>query len=186
MGKFSISLEELTNGYCLAVANAFRLVEDGETLYMQKRFNGAAGLFRDAVNEIVKAHLIQKAVLLEDSDTDGWELFHRQFHGWKEKLEVLDKDIHPFIYKSDDARRRYEQAHELMEIDFTRLAFDETSKIFLPPGGNIFSKRSDKDIVKILYEYVLGLFHAFNFGGLPDPKSQYQSFRAMKTYPEKV
>ena len=181
-----VSLEELANGYCLAVGNAFRLVEDGEKLFHIKRYSGAAGLFRDAVNEVVKAHLIHNAVTLAEDDEAGWNLFWKKFRGWQEKFDVLETEIHPHIYRTDEAKARYAKAHPLLKVDFTRLRFHEEMVQFLPPGANLLGHGNDEEITRTLYEYVLGLFHAFNFGGLPNPKTQFETFRAMKFFPEKV
>ena len=175
-----LSLEECANAYCLLMANAYRLIEDGEKLSAQKRFVGAVGSFHAAAHEIVRAHLISHAVVLEESNEAGWRRFWFDIDDRSRRLEILESDIHPSIYRSETARTRYAESFRLLDDDFRHVAYDDAREIFLPPGGAHLADHADKELARLSYEYIMGLFHAFNFYGLPNPLTQIKTFYALR------
>jgi hypothetical protein len=175
-----LSLEELANSFCLMMANAYRLIEDGEKLHAAGRHLGAIGSFQAATDELVRGHLISKAVTLTDRDGEGWKEFWSGMNDRSKRLEVLEREIHPEIYKSDDSRRRYHESFALLGLDFVCNRFEEASGRFLPPGGSLGGLSSMEEAAKSYYEYVIGLYHAFNFYGLPNPATQAQTFWGLR------
>jgi hypothetical protein len=175
----SLSLEESANAYCLAMANAYRLIEDGERLSAHKRFVGASGAFSSAIHELVKGFLISEAVVLRENDASGWRTFWDDVNDTERRRRVLFERIHPLIYRSSEARTRYTDAFELLAEPFGPVLFD--GERFQPPGGRCLVKHGDAASARLLYEYVMGLFHAFNFYGLPNPRTQAETFWALRS-----
>jgi len=173
-----LTLEELANGYCLFMANGYRLIEDGEKLLAARRPLGALGCFQQAAEELVRGHLLSEAVVLEDEDAAGWTRFWRDLSDRTRLLEILDAQIHPDIYRNEKSRERYERGAKLLPLEFVRIAF--RSGRFDAPGGNLAGLPSVEDAARGYYEYVLGLFHAFNFYGLPNPATQIQTFWGLR------
>lgn len=175
-----LTLEEMANAYCLLMANAYRLIEDGEKLNAARRPLGALGCFQAAVEELVRGHLIAKAVLLDDQDEDGWRQFWSDFSDRRRLLDVLERDIHPAIYANAESKERYAQGFALLALDFVTNRFDEATGRFLPPGGDLAGFPSMEAASRGYYEYVMGLYHAFNFYGLPNPATQIQTFWGLR------
>lgn len=175
-----LTLEELANAYCLMMANAYRLIEDGEKLSMAGRYVGAIGSFQAATDELVRGHLISNAVLLADEDAAGWREFWATMNDRSKRLQVLEKEIHHNIYRSEESKHRYDRGFALLSRDFVHNTFDEASGTFLPPGGDLAGHASMQEAGKSYYEYVIGLYHAFNFYGLPNPATQIQTFWGLR------
>ena len=178
-GSAPLSLEELANGYCLLMANGYRLIEDGEKLSAQKRFLGALGCFEAASEELARGHLLTRAVLLEDDDVDGWRRFWAIYEDRLALRKLLEDEVHHEIYKNEDARRRYNRAFPLLGLDFTHIRFEKNGDRFLPPGEPAAGYSID-ETARIYYEYVLGLYHGLNFYGLPNPATQVQTFWGLR------
>lgn len=169
-----LTIEELANAYCLFMANAYRLIEDGERLAAAQRHLGAIGSFQAAVEEIVRGHLIEKAVAFEDSDVTSWQEYWTVLGSRERLLALLTGDIHREIYDSEKARADYVSGINLLPLDFSRIRFD--GNIFLPPGGDLAGMTDMESAAKAYYKYVMGLFNAFNFFGLPNPAAQLKTF----------
>jgi hypothetical protein len=178
-----LSLEECANGYCLAMTNAYRLIEDGEKLLIQRRFLGAIGCFQAALDELVVGFLISKAVTFADDDEAAWENFWAVFHDRAARRTLLEREIHPRVYRDADAEDRYGDGHRLLPFDFVATTFDDHALCFVPPGGGVMNEGNERETAGRYYEYIMGLFHAFNFYGLPNPAAQAKTFWAMKNTP---
>ena len=168
----------MANAYCLMMANAYRLIEDGEKLAAVGRPLGAIGSFQSGLDEMVRAYLLEKAVLLEDSDHDGWNNFWSQCEDRAQLLAVLGSDIHPEIYASRDSQEKYRRGFSLLSLDFTRNRFDGDR--FLPPGGALAGFDTMDKAAAAYYEYVMGVYHGLNFYGLPRPATQVQTFWGLR------
>jgi len=176
-----LSLEELANSYCLMMANAYRLIEDGEKLSAAGRALGAIGCFQAATAELVRGHLIGQAVLFEDSDVDAWRVFWETVGDRRKLIDVLENEIHPEIYRGEDARRRYDVGFSLLKLDFVNNTFNAAKGQYRPPGDDLSGLPSMEVAAKSYYEYVIGVYHAFNFYGLPNPATQAQTFWGLRT-----
>ncbi len=176
-----LSLEELANSYCLMMANAYRLIEDGEKLSAAGRALGALGSFQAATEELVRGHLIGQAVLFDDADATAWNAFWETMNDRKKLLQVLENEIHNEIYRSEDARRRYDVGFSLLKLDFVLNTFETSTGQYRPPGGDLNGLPSMENAAKAYYEYVIGVYHAFNFYGLPNPATQAQTFWGLRT-----
>lgn len=163
------------------MVNAYRLIEDGEKLIAAGRALGAIGSFQAATEELVRGHLISKAVLLDDGDSAGWGVFWETMTSRTKLLHVLETDIHSEIFRSEDSRRRYDVGFSLLKLDFIHNTFDAATARFLPPGGDMNGLDSMQLAAKSYYEYVIGVYHAFNFYGLPNPATQAQTFWGLRT-----
>jgi hypothetical protein len=180
MSAVVLTLEELANAYCLMMANAYRLIEDGEKLSAAGRPLGAVGCFQAATDELVRGHLIGKAVLLEETDDAGWSEFWANMNDRARRLAILERDIHPDIYRSDDSRGRYRTGMTLLPREFIHNHFEAATGRFLPPGDDTAAIGDMRAVAKAYYEYVIGLYHAFNFYGLPNPATQIQTFWGLR------
>jgi len=178
MKSVVLSLEEMANSFCLLMANAYRLIEDGEKLSAARRHTGAVGSFQAAVLEIIRGHLIAEAVLLEDDDADGWDRFWEDQNDRARLLRILEDQIHDKMYRDQRAHERYQRGLSLLPLEFVRISFD--GRLFLPPGGDLAGHENIEAAARSYYEYVMGLFHAFNFYGLPNPATQIQTFWGLR------
>lgn len=173
-----LSIEELANGYCLFMANAYRLIEDGEKLAATRRHLGAIGCFQAAVEEIVRGHLLEKVVAVEESDAAAWNAFGKTLDDRSRLLDVLTGEIHQEIYRSGTAQEDHARWIPLLHLDFVRTRFD--GRLFVPPGGNLAGLDDMESAARGYYKYVLGLFNAFNFFGLPNPAAQLKTFWGLR------
>lgn len=173
-----LTLEELANGFCLFMANGYRLIEDGEKLLAARRPLGALGCFQNAAEELVRGHLLSGAVTLEDDDGAGWTRLWADLNDRARLREILEAQIHPDIYRNEKSRARYERGAKLLPLEFVRIAFRNGR--FDAPGGDLAGLPTIDDAARGYYEYVMGLFHAFNFFGLPNPATQIKTFWGLR------
>lgn len=173
-----LSIEELANGFCLLMANAYRGIEDGEKLTAARRYAGALGAFQGAAEEIARGYLVEGAVLLEESDAAGWTRFWTDFNDRSRLLDLLAGEIQDRMFRNAAAQERYRRGLRLLPLDFQRIGFD--GGIFTPPGHGLAGEAGIESAARAYYEYVMGLFHAFNFFGLPHPATQVQTFWGLR------
>ena len=103
---YAVPVAELARGHCLAVANARRLILDGELLLNSGSFLSAISQFRLAVEELAKAHLITNASVFKTTDTEKWKWFWSAFDNHREKLRIIEYEFHWEHYRDRDEFNR--------------------------------------------------------------------------------
>ena len=170
-----LSIEELSNAYCLVIANSYRLVEDAEKSFGQKRFISAAASVSQAILEIVRGHIITQAAALQENSSE-WSWFWEGMKNKNQQIKFLEEQIHPKVFRNEKDSEKYKIVTKVLKEDFVQVYFNPDSEIFLPPGHELLASGKDKEIAKEIYEYVLSLYRALNIHGLPAPAAQYKIF----------
>ena len=178
--KNSIDLDELSQAYCLAVANSYRLVEDAEKLFGNRRFLAAVASCKNAVEELLKAHLISKAVLFDENDAEKWDWFWDVFPDRLKKLNFLETEIHSNIFKNRSDTEEYMEVVEVLKENFVGVWFDKKKDKFAPPGDILAKSPDERALARRIYEYVLSLYKALNIHGLPKPWDTKEVFKHMR------
>ncbi len=181
-----VSLESLAEAFCMTIANAYRLVEDGEKLLRNNRYLGAVGSFYHAIDEIVRAHLIGKAAAFKTEDQERWNGFWRVSENRPEKLRILESEVHANIFPDPREAEGAKGLLEKIKSEFVYVAYDPTSGAFVPPGEVVVRSNQVATLAKDLHHYVLRLFSFFNFQGLPTPQSVLQVFRDVHPEPDRA
>ena len=172
----SLTCERLADGFCLAIDNAYRLVEDGENLLRAQRYLGAIGLFTHAMDELMKAHVISRAPGFREDDASSWDWFWRVLADRKEKLDLLERDIHPNVFRNKEDEAEMRRLLKALRSQFVYADYREETSEFALPGGAPVRMGGDQKIAKLVYRYVLALFSHFNFYGKPNPQAVHQVF----------
>lgn len=171
----SIPLKELAKGYCLAVSNACRLVDDGGMLLREERYLSAINLFRLAAEEFAKAHIITNAAVISETDQEKWVWFYDSIHNHREKLRVLEYVLHWEGYRDKDEFNRRITLLIQQREDSLYVGFDKNSKKFLPAGSRF---KSVKDYAEIEHKYIRGLLRLFTpMDILPTPEIMIGIYR---------
>ena len=170
----AVPLEELARGHCLAVKNAYRLIKDGEVLLNDGRYLSAINLFRLASEELAKAHMITNAAVFEESDQKGWGWFWRSFTDHREKLKILEHELHRGSYEDKDEFHRRITLLRQQRENALYVELDPTSKKFLPAGSML---ESEKDFAELEYKFICGMIKFFMPTGLPTQEVMLQVYK---------
>ncbi len=175
--KKFVPIKELAKGHCLAVENAYRLVQDGEVLLNGQRYLSAINLFRLACEELAKAHIITQAICYSEDDEKQWDWFWFAFSDHREKLRILEYEFHWKGYKAKDEFHR--------RVNLLRQQREDTLYVGLDANANQFQKAGtlvgeEKDFAEVEYRYVLRLMKFFlSTGGLPTPDIMEDAYTNM-------
>ena len=169
-----IALDKLAQGHCLAVRNAYRLSEDGEALLKAKRWLSAINLFKLASEELAKVHMITQAASYEASNKEGWEWFRKSFNDHREKLRVLEYELHWNSYQDKNEFNRRVALPQKQREDALYVGLDSESNTFLEPGSLL---GNHEEFATVQHQYVVSVLGLFMAAGLPTPKLMLSVYR---------
>lgn len=169
-----LTLEELANGHCLAVANAFRLIQDGEVLLEAKKWLSAINLFKLASEELAKAHIITQASVFDESDSEKWEWFWRSLSDHREKLRILEYELHWGGYQDKDEFNRRVSLLRRQREDTLYVGFNHEQRTFIAPGSVLGDA---EEFATVQHRYVIGVLQLFVVAGLPTPEVQLSVYK---------
>jgi AbiV family abortive infection protein len=173
-----VSLVTLAKGHCKSVENARRLIDDSEILIKCGRYLSAINSIMLAIEELAKANLIDQAITFNENDKDKWKWFWNSFHSHKEKLRLLEYQVHWNSYQDKEEFHRRVNLLMTCREESIYVQFDCKNNKFLTPE-EIYGIRADvKDFAIINFKYVLGLFKFFIFaGGMPKPEIKLKAYK---------
>jgi len=173
----AVSLELLADGYCKSINNARRLIDDGEILINCERFIAAIDFLRLALEELVKAHLINQAVFLDENDKDKWKCFWRAFHDHKEKIRLLELEFHWPLYQNINEFHKTVNILKTQREESIYVQFDSDKKEFLSPEDFFGSKDDIRRYVINEFQYAKNIYERFIIAGKPKPDFVIKVFR---------
>ena len=97
-----ISKNELARGFIYCRDNSERLIKDAEILYNYGSYLSAISNCRLGNEETAKALMIWSASTYKDDELDKWDWFYRSLFDHKEKLRVLEYQLHWESYEDKD------------------------------------------------------------------------------------
>ncbi len=131
-----ISLEALAAGVCRCYKNAFKLAAQAQHLLDAGFFEGCINACRLAVEELSKSHLLTQGASYKDSDTQKWAWLWSAFRDHREKLRIIEYEIHwPKYQDTQTFHDRVTVLRELRE-DAVYVQFDASSTTFRSPEGS--------------------------------------------------
>ncbi len=159
-----LPIRELARGHCLSVANADRLIRDGEILLNLGRYLSAINEFRLAVEELAKAHLMTQASKFRSSDAEKWKWFWKAFDDHREKLRIIEYEFHWDGYQDKNEFNR--------RVSFLRTAREKSIYVDFDRSQNVFSSPEGyfDDAAKLAildHEYVIKIYAMFTLSGMP-------------------
>ena len=159
-----LPIRELARGHCLSVANADRLIRDGEMLLSSGRFLSAINEFRLAVEELAKAHLMTQPSTLRSTDADKWKWFWSAFDDHREKLRIIENEFHWDRYQDKNEFNR--------RVSFLRTAREKSIYVDFDRSRNVFSSPEDyfvdaANLASLDHQYVTKIYAMFTLSGMP-------------------
>jgi AbiV family abortive infection protein len=162
---YVVPIPELAKGHCLAVANARRLIVEGELLLKSGGYLSAINQFRLAVEELAKAHLISQASTFKETDTEKWKWFWAAFNDHREKLRIIEYEFHWESYRDREEFNRRISVLRNSREKVLYVDFDRANKKFSSPDQHL----ADPGTMAVLdHQYVLKIYELFTVAGMPE------------------
>ena len=170
-----VPLDTLADGYCKSINNARRLIEDGEILINIGRYLSALNSFRLAIEELAKAHLINQAVLFDESDK--WKWFWSAFHDHREKIRILEYEFHWPSYQDKNKFDKRVHILKTQREESIYVQFDSNKKEFLCPEDFFRSREILSHYAINELSYTKLVYGMFTLAGEPKPDFMLKVFK---------
>jgi AbiV family abortive infection protein len=100
-----LSQNEIANGYLLCRDNSERLINDATILFSNNAFLSSISICRLANEEIAKARILWISSKFVETDIEKWKWFYKALNDHKEKLNILENDIHMNIQRNEESSK---------------------------------------------------------------------------------